>query len=1058
MKAVPFGLAAVAVAGVAGGLRPAISQDKGLNPAVSSKQVLAAKASDILRRRCFQCHGADAISGLDLRTHSAALRGGKRGPAIVPGQPEKSPLYQFVAGKGAALMPPAGALHPNELALLRQWIQAGAPWMEAEGQKAEGRSQKAGAGGGKREAAGQFWSLRPVRKPPLPQVRNRAWVRNPVDAFVLAKLEASGLAPAPPAGRRELIRRLSFDLTGLPPTPEEVDAFVRDARPDAYERLVDRLLASPHYGERWARHWLDVVRFAESQGFERDKIREHAWRYRDYVIDAFNRDKPYDRFIKEQIAGDLLPAPPGLPGANAAHEGIIATGFLVAGPWDEVGNNQASQVMRARVREDELEDIVSATAQTFLGLTVNCARCHDHKFDPIPQRDYYRFQAALAGVRHGDRPVLTTAEQRASDEEKASLKSRLDQVNAAIARIESAARARVAARHAKEKRPRSVPNDLPSPLLRWTFEEGTTDTERGIRLELKGGANLRNGRLLLDGMSGRALSSPLPFAVVARTLEAWVALGSLDQRGGSVLTLEDLKGNLFDGIVFGERQPRKWISGSSFFSRTRDLEGPEETAGPDELVHLAITYAEDDRITVYRNGKIYAPGYVPVGAADASLRRYAERASRVLLGLRHSAGATPGGNRWFKGEIEEARVYARALTAEEVSRSFQHGPPTITEAEIRAALTDEELREHTRLNADSGRIRGRLTELDSPPMAYAALSKEPEPVHLLERGDVQKKAERVSPAGLSCIGDPSADFGLSPEASDAQRRLRLAEWIAHPANPLTPRVMVNRVWQYHFGQGIVGTPSDFGVMGERPTHPELLDYLASVFAGPNPRPLAPNPAEGMGWSLKKLHRFIVTSSTYRQSTKGNEKAAALDVDNRLLWRMSPRRLEAEEIRDAVLSVSGKLNPKRGGPGFRPFSVTVSNSHFYTYEDRVGPEYERRSIYRTVVNSGGIPLLEVFDCPDPSVKTPRRSSTTTPLQALSLLNNSFVLRQTRELAARLEREVGADPARQVDRVYRLCFARPPEGRESTRAVAFVKEHGLPALCRVLFNTSEFVFVR
>ena len=733
-------------------------------PASRSKTPVASEALAVLGRRCGACHGAAKSGGLDLRTRESMLRGGKRGPALAPGSPDKSLIALALQGRGAPRMPPSGPLPAAEQQVLRRWIAAGAPWEP-------------------------WWAFRPLRRPAAPPVRRKSWVRSPIDAFVLAKMEAhtgpARLAPAPPAARRDLLRRVTFGLTGLPPTPEEMDGFLADRSPDAYEKVVERLLASPRYGERWARHWLDIVRFAESQGFERDKIRDNAWRYRDYVIRAFNSDKPYDRFVREQIAGDVLP--------DATPESITATGFLVAGPYDEVGHEQPSLPMRARVRQDELEDIVSVTGQTFLGLTVNCARCHDHKFDPISLKDYYRFQAALTGVRHGERSLLPAAEKAALDAQTAPIKRRIAELDARIAAPENAA-----------ERPRLV-------------------TER-----------------------------------------------------------------------------------------------------------------------------------------DALKQ-------------------------------EEARVTA------------------------------------------------------GEPRVYAANPVVPPPVHVLNRGNLDLPGELVAPGALDCLPGHSGDLGAMPDSPDAERRLKLANWITDPRNPLTSRVMVNRVWQYHFGKGLAENSSDFGLNGgDPPVHRELLDWMAYEFS--------------KGWSVKALHRLIVTSNTYRQSTAFDAAAHAADAENRLLWRMPARRLEAEEIRDAMLSASGQIDLREGGPGFRPFSVFIQNSHFYTYEDRLGPEYNRRSIYRTVVNSGGVPLLEALDCPDPSVKTPRRGSTTTPLQALSLLNSSFVLRQARCLAERVEKQAGSDPAQQVAGAYRLTVNRGPRPAEAARGTTFVREHGLPAFCRVLLNSSEFVYVR
>jgi hypothetical protein len=599
-------------------------------------------------------------------------------------------------------------------------------------------------GGGAKDPRLNHWAYLPLIRPSVPAVSNPEWVRNPIDAFILARLESENLAPAPLADRLTLLRRLTFGLHGLPPAVEQLDEFLDDSSPQATTRLIDQLLASPHYGERWARHWLDLVRFCESQGFERDKIRDHSWRYRDYVIDSFNSDKSYFQFVREQIAGDLLePVTP---------EGIIATGFLVAGPWDEVGHNQAGAVMKARVREDELENTIASISQTFLGLTLNCARCHDHVYDPISLHDYYRFKSALDGVHHGDRPILP---------------------------------------------------------------------------------------------------------------------------------------------------------------------------------------------------------------------------------------------------------------ANQFSASSNNNPPG--------------------------------------PLAYAANPRQPQPTPLLPRGDVEQPGEIVSPSGLPLLSHLDPEFGLAPDAPESQRRLKLAEWVTHPRNPLLARVLVNRLWQYHFGRGLVATPNDFGLNGAPPSHPELLDWLAAEFIA-------------QGGTLKPLHKLILLSHTYQQSSRFHPTAAAHDSENQLLSRFTPRRLESEAVRDAMLAISGQINLAQGGPGYRQFDVYVNNSWFYTWADHHGPEFNRRTVYRLNVQSARDPLLDPLDCPDIATQTPVRNVTTTPLQALALMNNSFVLRQADHFAQRLRNQAPADLPGQIQFAWRLALGRSPTPGESTAAAALAREHGLESVCWALFNSSEFLYVR
>ncbi|MEO8426964.1 MAG: PSD1 and planctomycete cytochrome C domain-containing protein [Verrucomicrobiota bacterium] len=741
----------------------------------------------LLQERCVKCHGPEKQKGgLRLDSRAELLRGGDDGLVIASGKSSESPLISRVSGVGPdKVMPPKGdRLTIEQIDLLRKWIDLGVPWPEV----AKTNDVQ--------PTLSDHWAFQPPKLPPVPAVRNRRWARNPIDHFVLAQLEEKGLAAAPEADRRTLVRRLSLDLAGLPPTPEVVETFINDPRSDAYERLVDRLLASPHYGERSARYWLDLARFSESHGFEYDKPRDHAWRYRDYVIRSFNSDKTYPQFIREQLAGDVL--------EPITRDGIIASSFLVAGPWDEVANNQVGQLMKARARDEELEDVVSAVAQTFLGLTVNCARCHAHKFDPIPQADYYRFKSVFQGVRYGDRPILT----------------------------------------------------------------------------------------------------------------------------------------------------------------------------PDEL----------------------------------------QSHSNQVTQLKQSIGA-------LENQIAEME-------------------PT---EEILQAFTDSQSRQRASLLAELQSERGVLGKIPTIPLAYAGSRQQPEPTHRLVRGDVEREGELVSPGALSVVAKPSPEFGLAPDAPEADRRRRFAEWICNADHPLTARVMVNRIWQQHFGNGIVGTPSDFGVNGERPSHPELLDWLALQFIE-------------QGWSVKQLHRLIVTSSTYRQSSIFNHKAAGIDADNRLLWHFAPRRLEGEAVRDAILIVSGRLNAEMSGASFRPFAIESFGSVFYKLTDRDEPEFNRRTIYRMNVNSGKDPLLDVFDCPDPSFKTPLRRVTTTPLQALSLMNNSFVQRQAKYFADRVNREAGESLSAQVNHAYLLAFGREPNPDESGRAALLAKGHGVQNVCWALLNASEFLYLK
>ncbi len=904
------------------------------------------------------------------------------------------------------LMPPKDSgqppLNAEQRNILRTWIDEGAIWPD--------------------DLAGtietQHWSLRPLTKPEIPSATT-----NPIDAFILAKLKEKALSASPEADRRTLIRRVSFDLTGLPPTPEEIDAFVSDTSPQAYEILVNRLLASEHYGERWGRHWLDVARYTESQGFEYDRLRENAWHYRDYVIKSFNEDKPYNQFMREQIAGDVLQ--PTTP------DGLIATSLLVCGPYDQAGNAQSNATQRAITREDELEDMISVVGQTFLGLTINCARCHSHKFDPIPQEDYYRVKSVFEGVKHGERSIAGEEEKKAREEKRSALHKAAAIASEKVQKFDALGRSR-----ALEKRGDEKVEFGPAPFARWVFDGESATVMPG---SLIGGAKIAEGLLQLPGEGAYFKSAPLPKDITEKTLEAWVALSNLEQAGGAAISLQTNSGQVFDAIVFGEQKPKKWMAGSEGFARTKDFALPDEDAPPGTFVHVAMVYGGDNQITFYRNGERMGKPYKPA----SKLPTFKAGEAHIVLGMRHTGGGRP----WLYGQLKQAALYDRALTADEVRASYRSQGKSLTQSEVLAQLTAEELADRDAAIAEAARAQAASAafEKSSQPMSYVGTRIQPEATKRLKRGDVTAPAEVVSPGALSAVSNLDANFGLAPDAAEAERRLKFAAWISDARNPLPARVMVNRIWYHHFGQGIVSTPNDFGASGAQPTHPELLDWLAATFIE-------------SGWSIKALHRLIVNSATYKQSSLFNEKSAELDADNQWLWRYAPRRLEAESVRDAMLVASGQLNAQLGGPSFRPFTTTEFNATFYTPIDRDEADFNRRTVYRFNVNSGKDPLLDSFDCPDPSVKTPRRSVTTTPLQALELMNNAFVQRMSQRLAERSLKLAGDDMRRAIDYAYILSLGRKPSDGEAARAVAAANDNNLKSVCWALLNSTEFIYVR
>ncbi len=958
------------------------------------------EVAPLLAERCLECHsGAKPRGGLDLSRRRTALAGGDQGPALVPGKPDESLLWEYVSG---GKMPPKKPLADSEKALLRAWVAAGVPWGTDPIDPFRMTTAK--------RAGYDWWSLRPVARRAPPPVRDARWCRNPIDAFVLHKLEAHGLRPSAPADRRTLIRRLSFDLLGLPPAPEEVAAFEKDDSPAAYEALVERYLSSPQYGERWARHWLDVVRFGESNGFEFDEPRPNAWPYRDWVVGALNRDLPYDEFARLQLAGDVLRPDDA--------DAVRATGFLTAGAYDSVGQTQQSAAMRKVVRQDELEDLAGTVGQAFLGLTVHCARCHDHKFDPVRQAEYYRLTAALGGTRHGERSLP------GEEERLAQARRRLAELEEQQEAVERPVRETVLA----ERRAAA-----PRPLARWDFTAGPRDELGGLDVTLHGGARLAGG-LRVDGKTGYATAGPLKTDLRAKTLEAWVVLDNLRQQGGAAVSVQARGREVFDAVVFAEIDPGRWMAGSEGFTRTRGFGGPAETEADRRPVHVAVVYAEDGTVTGYRDGRPYGAPYKSSGPQP-----FKAGEAEVLFGLRHSP---PQGNRLLAGVIRRAQLYDRALSPAEVAASAAAGH--VGPEEIAARLPEGRRARYEELLAAIRAQRELLARL--PAKVYAVTPRQPEVAHVLLRGDPARPGAVVAAGGVRAVAGPDADFRLPPEAPEAECRRRLAAWVTHPKNPLFARVIVNRLWHHHFGVGLVDTPNDFGFNGGRPSHPELLDWLASELAAG-------------GWRLKHLHRLIVTSAAYRQGVGWNEQAARLDAGNRLLWRKAPRRLEAEAVRDAALHVAGRLNPRMGGPGFqdtRQVRAPGTSAVLYLPAEGDGEDL-RRSLYRVWSRGGRDRLLDAFDCPDPSATAPSRAVTTTPLQALALLNNALVLRTAGDFAERLKREAGGDVARQVRRAYLLAYGRAPSAEEAELAERVVREHGLAVLTRAIFNSNEFLYV-
>jgi hypothetical protein len=801
----------------------------------------------------------------------------------------------------------------------------GRPSLVAQSTNAEGPQKK-------------HWAFQPVARPTVPTVADQCWPSNAIDHFILARLEREKLRPNRAADRATLIRRLKFDLLGLPPTPEEVDAFVADRDPLAYEKLVDRFLTSPHHGERWARHWLDVVRFAESDGFEMNQARPNAWPYRDYVIRSLNEDKPYDRFVREQLAGDLL-------GADAA------TGFLVGGPYDKVKSPDI--VLTLQQRADELHDMVGTTGSTFLGLTVGCARCHDHKFDPISQRDYYSMVAFFAGVQHGERPIpsLDAKERR---QQAAELRVKIAALSAEIEAREPLAE------------PSGTEGRRPAVNPRKNVERFNPVKARFIRF--------------------------------------------------TVLATNNLEPCIDELEVF--------TSGSSPRNVALASAGARLTSSGNYAAAPAIHRLDFINDGVYGNSHSWISSEVGKGWVQIELREPAV-VDRIVWGRDRESRYSDRLAVQYRIEVAaEPDVWQIAATS--ADRRTAGGP-------------DDPV--HKRKLEELAALERRVAELERGPVAYLGTFDSPPPTYRLHRGDPMQKREPVVPAGLAEFG-PSVR--LTADTAEAERRLALAKWITDPRHPLTARVLVNRLWQHHFGTGIVATPSDFGLNGAGPSHPELLDWLAEELVK-------------SGWSMKHLHRLIALSSTYRQASTPNPAGLAADAGSRLLWRYPPRRLEAEPLRDTILFVTGKLDTRMGGPGFDLFEPNNNYVKVYNSKKEFGPAEWRRMIYQNKPRMQLDDTFGSFDCPDGGQIAPRRMTSTTALQALNLLNSRFLEQQAGLFAQRLEREAGASFDTQVRRGFRLAFQRDPSAQETTLAIALVREHGLTALCRALLNANEILYV-
>jgi mono/diheme cytochrome c family protein len=970
----------------------------------------------IFERHCLACHqDQEAKGGLSLSTRQAALQGGESGPVIVPGKAEQSLLLEHISGDQPEMPKNRDPLTKQQVETIRRWIAEGAAWSE-DLKLVDKRN------------SGPWWSLEPVVKPPVPDYT--PWARTPIDAFIAAKQRELGLAPSPEADRRTLIRRLTFDLHGLPSEPHEVERFVADPAPDAYERLIDRLLASPRYGERWGRHWLDVVHYGESHGYDKDKPRLNAWPYRDYVIRSFNQDKPYSRFVQEQLAGDVLfPDDP---------DAVVATGFIVAGPWDFVGHVELREgtVDKRIARSNDRDDMLANAMSTFTSLTVHCARCHDHKFDPVTQADYYRLQAVFAGVDRADRPydadAATLARRRRLTAELAALEARHASIKAEMDKTVSPQLARLDQRISELEaqltalpdpaadKPGSPTNGYHSAIM------SQPDAEKWVQVDLGRSVPIETVRLVparpTDFPDSPGFGFPLRYRVDISDDPQFATRATLaDHTASDVMNPGDVPVEIPAGGRAARyvrvTATRLWKRRGDFVFALAELEAASAGAN----VARSATVTSLDSIEAGRwSRKHLVDGY-------DSRARLGDSPTDVA-GQRMKVQEALAGNRRERQQLLES------LLEPPLRAQWQHVVAQLANSKQQlAALPPQQV---AFLATGPFKPQGQFKPVAGP-----------RPVHLLRRGDVKSEGPLMPPGALACLAHLGleAEFALPGVNGEGARRAALARWIIDPRHPLTRRSIVNRVWHYHFGQGLVDTPNDFGRMGSLPSHPELLDWLAAEFYE-------------HGESLKRLHRLILTSSVWRQSSQSNAALETLDSGNRFLWRMQRSRLDAESLRDAVLATSGKLDLEMGGPSLQQFYFKDDHSPVYDYTrfDIDQPAAYRRSVYRFLVRSVPDPLMESFDCADPSISTPRRNTTLTALQALSLLNHPFLVRQAEHFAARLRSQT-PDPAAQIELAYRLALARSPALAERRLMIEHARRHGLENVCRLIFNSNEYLFI-
>ena len=1063
----------------------------------------------LLAERCWDCHSGDEVeSELRLDSLKGMSRGGTRGPAIVIGKPAESLIVHALRHSEHLQMPPKEKLPPRDIADITKWIQMGAPWPDAKATNAASIDAATHPDQFGQEFTADeknFWAFRPPVAPPLPQVDRPDWVTSPIDTFILARLAAHNLEPAPAADKISLIRRATFDLIGLPPTPVEVDAFLADHSPDAFAEVVERLLNSPRYGERWGRHWLDVARYADSNGLDENLAYANAFRYRDYVVNAFNSNKPYDRFVQEQLAGDLLPGVHQDSDRHhdaAALEALVATGFL------SLGAKMLAEDDPVKMQMDIIDEQIDTIGRTFIGLTLGCARCHDHKFDPIPTADYYslagifkstrtmenfkvvaRWQerplaqpAALRKQQEHQRRVATNqadidrlteqAQQTVLDEAKqhvgdymlaaAALQRQRELLTEAtvfgnksdanstaglmVLEAEDYDRGNVLKDHSNYGRgigvlvnqgelPNFVEYDLDLPTSGWYQLESryAAESARPCKLSI-------NGQRVKSDAAGRATGGWFPAS------QQWHVEGFYECRQGpNVLRLEHpqhfphidkllLVPATVDLPSWERLSPEYKLIPAFVEQWSRYLELADKEAAP--LFATWHAYLLGSEIDSLQGAAADVRDALCATSTPDSIIQLAERyQDRFARAARGTEDAEDTFHDELRRVLDDANgpfahppeleinyppaVASRLTELREEKKALEESAPKLPEAMV---VSDEAQPQNVRIH-----IRGS---------------------HLTRGAEVPRRFPRI------VAGDDQPFIG-----DDRSGRLELALWLTNPRHPLTARVMVNRIWQWHFGTGLVRTPDNFGRLGERPTHPQLLDWLATQFVE-------------SGWSIKAMHRLIMLSATYQMSSAGSSRAAEIDPENRWYARINKQRLDAEAIRDAILAVSGQLDGRMRGT-----QLQTPNRNYVTSTANVNPvvyQSPRRSIYLPIVRSALYDVFQAFDFPDPSVPNGQRQITTVAPQALFMMNSQFVADQAEAFAQSLLSDVAADNMTRVETAYRLAYSRLPTPEEAATALAYLEDYAealgarettkekrqqraWQSLCRAIISANEFVYL-